>query len=742
MAVRGAAPRLRFRILLPLAGILLVLVVFSIVSAYFLQRHHLEAGVRRQMDSVPRLWTGLLDNEGRHIGNLLTLAMEDQGLLRAFAARDRAALLAQAAPVLAKLRPQSHITHFYFLLPDRTCFLRVHNPGRYGDTIDRYTLNRAASEGAAAHGIELGPFGTFTLRVVQPVRQEGRLLGFVEFGRDIAHLTPELKKLLGMDFFLLVNHRHLDRARWEEGLRMLGRRGEWEQLPRHVIIDQTMEEIPDLFRQHISLPHEEKEALIMKMTLREKTVWGGFIPLREAGGQDVGEIIALQDVTSQVAEQRAAALFTVASVLLAAGLFAGFALHVIRMEKGLLAAHDELARYQGQLEELVAERTRELALYRRIVDVTRDLMAYVDRDYVYRAVNAEYCRLLGLRSEEIIGRTVSEVRGEELFRTTFKVPLDLALAGEQVRYEKWFSFAAGERRYLDVTYTPFMGRGEEPEGVVVSIRDITARKRAEDALGQANQELEQRVAARTEELQATYRQLLHAEKLSAMGKLTASLAHELNNPLCGIGNVLEGLHRREAMDGEDRAMVELAISECQRVTKLISDMQAMNRPTSGAQSPLALHPLLDSMLRLCDKECRRHHIRVVRDYAENLPLVLAVEDQLKQVMLNLFTNAVAAMEEEGGILAVETAFQGGQVVVRVEDTGPGIRPEDLGRIFEPFFTTKPAGKGTGLGLPVSYGIIEQHGGTITVQSEPGQGTVFTVTLPACETGEETAAPPS
>jgi signal transduction histidine kinase len=247
---------------------------------------------------------------------------------------------------------------------------------------------------------------------------------------------------------------------------------------------------------------------------------------------------------------------------------------------------------------------------------------------------------------------------------------------------------------------------------------------------------------RTAELQATHRQLLHAEKLSAVGKLAASLAHEFNNPICGISNVLEGLQKRVALDAENNAMVALAIGECHRVAKLVTDLQTLSRPTTGAKEPLDLHALLDAMLRFCDKECRRHHIRVVRDYEENLPLVLAVEDQLKQVMLNLFTNAVAAMEEEGGILAVETAFQGGQVVVRVEDTGPGIRPEDLGRIFEPFFTTKPAGKGTGLGLPVSYGIIEQHGGTITVQSEPGQGTVFTVTLPACETGEETAAPPS
>ncbi|HSR37060.1 MAG TPA: cache domain-containing protein, partial [Desulfurivibrionaceae bacterium] len=375
MSVRAATPRLRFRILLPLAGILLISVIFSIVSAYLLQRHHLEEGVRRQLASVSRLFAGLLDTEARHIGNLLTITTADKELLATFASGDRAALLAKATPLFEKLRSQSRITHFYFLRPDRTCFLRVHNPAQFGDTIDRYTLKTALQEGRQAQGIELGPFGTFTLRVVQPVWQGERLLGCVEFGRDIGYLTPDLKKILGMEFFFLVNHRHLERGHWEEGRRMLGRQGEWEQVPGHVIVDQTMAVIPESFNRYISLPHEEKEDLIMKMRLGEATIWGGFAPLREASGREVGEIIALVDVTDQVAEQRAAALFTLAGVLVVAGLFGWFAVYLKRTETGLVTAHGELARYQEHLEELVAERTRELTLYQRIVDATRDLMA-------------------------------------------------------------------------------------------------------------------------------------------------------------------------------------------------------------------------------------------------------------------------------------------------------------------------------------------------------------------------------
>lgn len=729
MTVHHVVPRIRMRILIPLGIILLVSVIFSIVSIYFLQRQHLEKGVRRQLASVPQLFQGLLDNEARHISTLISYVLLKKEMVDAFAAHDRQMLLKRTETEFTALREKNNITHFYFHLPNRTCFLRVHKPEEHDDFIDRFTLATAAEQQREAYGIELGPFGTFTLRVVRPMRVDGELLGFIEFGRDIEYLTPELKKFLGMDFFVLVNHKYLDRALWEKGLRMLGRHGIWDAVPGHVVVDQTMAELPANFTRYISLPHKEKERLVMKMAFGKASVWGGFSPLYEASGREVGEIIALQDVTVQVSQQFAAGMLTLVGVMVVAVLFLFFSFQVSRMEKGLRTAHRELSDYQGRLEELVDDRTRELLLYRHIVDATRDSMAYVDRDYVYRAVNAEYCRLLGGSQSAFVGQTMAAVRGEEVFRKVMQPKLDRALAGEQVRYESWFDYADRVRRYMDVTYTPFRSDSGEPVGVVVSISDITERQKAQEALQHAKDELEKRVAERTDELTITYRQLLHAEKLSAVGKLAASIAHEFNNPICGINNVLEGLRKRVPMDKENASMVELAIKECQRVAKLTKDMQGFNRPSSGAKKPVDLHQLLDAMLRFCDKECRRHRIRVVRDYAEQLPPVVVVEDQIKQVVLNLFSNAVEAMEEQGGILAVETAQEGEQVVLRIQDTGPGIKPENLDHIFEPFFTTKPALKGTGLGLSVSYGIIESHGGAITVESEPGQGATFVITLP-------------
>jgi PAS domain S-box-containing protein len=258
--------------------------------------------------------------------------------------------------------------------------------------------------------------------------------------------------------------------------------------------------------------------------------------------------------------------------------------------------------------------------------------------------------------------------------------------------------------------------------------DITDRKQVEEILQKSHKELEERVEERTLELQKTHSQLLHAEKLSAVGRLSASIAHEFNNPLQGILSVIKGIKRRTELDDADAELVNMAIRECTRMKDFIKDLQDFNRPTSGRPEPSDIHEVIDSTLLLTKKDLETRKITVEKDYDVNLPLIQVVVDQIKQVLLNLLNNAADACEG-GGIIRISTRVQGGSLLLRVQDNGKGIAQEHCDHIFEPFFTTKPEVKGTGLGLSVSYGIIKRHGGTIEVKSKPDKGTTFTITLP-------------
>ncbi len=278
---------------------------------------------------------------------------------------------------------------------------------------------------------------------------------------------------------------------------------------------------------------------------------------------------------------------------------------------------------------------------------------------------------------------------------------------------------------------------ELKEGLEQKVAERTQElARANEELRRARDLLEERVRERTAQLEAMHRHLRQTEKLSAVGKLAASLAHEINNPVFGIRNVLQELQRKLDLDPEDAELVALSIGECNRIAKLVRSLREFNRPSTETPEWVDVHRSIDTMLILCKKRFARQRIRVETSYSAGVKRIFAVEDQLKQVVLNLLTNAAEALPEAGGTIRVSTASSNGLVRIRVEDTGCGIPEDHLERIFEPFFTTKSAASGTGLGLSVCYGIVERHGGRIHVESRVGEGTAFTVELPIGEGRDE------
>lgn len=241
--------------------------------------------------------------------------------------------------------------------------------------------------------------------------------------------------------------------------------------------------------------------------------------------------------------------------------------------------------------------------------------------------------------------------------------------------------------------------------------------------------LETKVEERTQKIKEMQSVLVRSEKLASLGELAAGIAHELNNPLTGIvlhTSIIENYRNLPSELKEELHTITTEAGRCAMIVKNLLDFSRNNEPRKAMSS---MNNTIESALGLVQNLASFQNIEIRKEFTEDLPDVLHDPGQMEQVFVNMLVNASQAMED-GGTIILWTGMDadGKSVVIRVEDTGQGIPKNNLGRIFDPFFSTKGA-KGTGLGLSVSYGIIEGHGGTISVSSEEGKGTVFTITIP-------------
>ena len=274
---------------------------------------------------------------------------------------------------------------------------------------------------------------------------------------------------------------------------------------------------------------------------------------------------------------------------------------------------------------------------------------------------------------------------------------------------------------------------------LISTYDTAYRTNAEllrtrNELCRLNEQLETKVRDRTEELarrnqeiSAMYQQLWHAAKLAAVGELTASIAHELNNPLQTVSLHVESLSMRFSGDETTLRALSVVEKELDRMATLVRNLLQLSRREEQRISKVNAAEELAKTLELLHYHVRKCGIEVKKDFPPDIPLIRADPEQLRQVFLNLFTNACDAMPA-GGTLTLRVRG-GASLVLEIIDTGTGIAPADLPRVMESFFTTKPPGKGTGLGLPICRRIVEAHGGTICIESEPGSGTTVRIILP-------------
>ncbi len=286
-----------------------------------------------------------------------------------------------------------------------------------------------------------------------------------------------------------------------------------------------------------------------------------------------------------------------------------------------------------------------------------------------------------------------------------------------------------------------VGSSEELDELARSFE--TMRDRLRTALGEINQftqMLEIKVDERTQQLKAAQKKLLHNDRLASLGQLSASVAHEINNPVSGVLNLSMLLQRMLKDDGvppnrigEFRKYLAQVVSETARVGRIVSDLLSFSRRSKPQRAPDDLNRIVKTTLSLAQHKMKLSNVSVEQNLCENSPLVACDASQMQQVVLNLLLNAAEATHSKAERrVRVSTEAGDGEVRLIISDNGEGIQPENLAKIFDPFFTTKSEGKGVGLGLAVSYGIVQEHGGDIEVKSHVGEGATFIVSLPLAQ----------
>lgn len=373
-----------------------------------------------------------------------------------------------------------------------------------------------------------------------------------------------------------------------------------------------------------------------------------------------------------------------------------------------------------------------------LLEAAVDGIISIDERGIVQTINPAAERLFGYAAGDIIGHNVSRLMPAP-YRDEHDGYLARYLSTGQKKIIGIGREVVGLRR--DGTTFPMelsvaeasIGEDRIFLGIV---RDVSERKRADEEIRTSNEQLGQAVAnleKKNEEVRAMTQQLWQAAKLASVGELAASIAHELNNPLATVTLRIESILQRTPADDPRRRALEIVEQETKRMSDLVANLLQFSRRGEEKISTVDIREELTKAVELIHHYLRKQQVSVVQELAADTPMIFADRQKLRQVFLNLLTNAGDAMPQ-GGTLTLRYhsgALDNGELAVQIEfaDTGSGIPAEHLEKVQEPFFTTKEEGKGTGLGLAICRRVLQEHQGTLQIFSEVGRGTTVRLKLP-------------
>jgi len=462
--------KIRLKILIAICiGVVLTTIIGIFISRSVVQ-HFDEKQIVQLMSMSQTLYQQSLEDDTATLSGVISVLRRNRSLQDLFLAGNRDALFAQSQDIFTELRDNYKITHFYYHTITGQNFLRVHAPNRHGDQIGRFTMQKAMTSGKQASGIELGPLGTFTLRVVVPWLQDGKVIGYLELGEEIEHITTKIAKLMSVDLVLLLHKENTSEQEWLRGQQLIGRNADWNLFKTHVLLNNSFSKIPPCVNSYLQTILNTEDVKAAGVFQVSPTLLATSVSLKDVGGNELGNFIILLNISESILDLRKASTqYLIYSFILLIFLMLGYWAYLGRIEKSISIGKEKLSL---SLTEQKKDRDK---LANILSSMAEGFIITMPSGKKITLVNTKMLEMLALPEEHVLGRPISDFISAETLPVAKKMIAKLN-QGQQARGELMLVSSKQQQITTLITASPMFDERGEVIGSFSTWNDISDYK--------------------------------------------------------------------------------------------------------------------------------------------------------------------------------------------------------------------------------------------------------------------------
>ena len=707
--------KLKEWIIAPVAVAMLAGLVSWVLYQQRQSSEELRRDMRRTVEQSSSAWNRLIASQAQMLRAQIDRLSDHPDLLKQWRDKNFDQLKTLAQPIFIELNKKYKITHFNFIQPDRTSFLRLQKPDVRGDRIDRVTVQTSQRTGEDAWGVEPGVVGLFTLRYTRPCFEHGQLVGFVELGTELQLLLGDLGANLNVDLINVVQKRFTTKENFEFSQGIFGFSGNWDDYRDRLVTHKTLRDIPEDFVKRMSGDYPSftaDDTFLMRQG--DKTLECGVIDQYDAAGQNVADILVMRDVTAQLRKSRDTLILNLGLLV---AVFTGI----------LTLLWSVTGRAENQLSDTFHKLKESEENFRNMFLKHAAVMMLIDpvTGKIIEA-NTSAIGFYGYAEADLIGMNFSDLNTLPPDNICDATAAEATLQDQNCLVFTQ-SLSTGEIRNVEVHSSPIDQHGKT---ILFSIiHDITERKRVQQELIDTNRHLQEANAKATE--MAAKAELANAAK----SEFLANMSHEIRTPMNGVIG-MTGLLMDTELSSEQQKYAEIVHSSGETLLALINDILDFSKIEARKLEldllDFDLNVIMEETLGMLANRAHSANLELICDVSQEVPDSLRGDPgRLRQVIINLVGNAIKFTPEGEVVIRVRLLSETESKAVllfEIEDTGIGIPEDKIHLLFAPFTqvdgtTTRKYG-GTGLGLAISKQLVELMGGRIGVKSNEGSGSTF------------------